>query len=118
MHKKWFWFLAPVALVAFIGAGGWVVMSLWNWLLPALFGWKSIGFWQALGLLALCRILFGGLGHHGGGRHCHRPGHGDHWGRQFTPEEKEHFREKMRSFWRAMEEPPTDKGPTGSSAAS
>ena len=42
-------------------------MHLWNWLLPPLFGWRTLGFWQALGLLALCRILFGGLGGHGPG---------------------------------------------------
>jgi hypothetical protein len=37
-------------------------MHLWNWLLPPLFGWRQITFWQALGILALCRILFGGFG--------------------------------------------------------
>lgn len=120
MHKKWLWFLAPVALVAFIGVGGWVVMSLWNWLLPALFGWKTIGFWQGLGLLALCRILFGGFGHHGGHgrRHCHKPGPGDHRGRPFTPEEKEHFRERVRSFWHAIDDSPADKDRSDPGAAS
>ena len=59
--------MAPPALVLFIAIGGEVVMHLWNWLLPALFGWRLITFWQALGLLALCRILFGGFG--GGGSH-------------------------------------------------
>ena len=44
------------------------VMLLWNWLLPLLFGWHLITFWQALGLLALCRILFGGIS----GRGFHR----------------------------------------------
>jgi len=38
-----------------------VVMHLWNWLLPALFGWRQVTFWQALGLVLLCRILFGGF---------------------------------------------------------
>jgi hypothetical protein len=54
------------------GVGGFIVMQLWNWLLPAIFGWKAVTFWQALGLLALCRILFGGLGV-GGARHEGRP---------------------------------------------
>ena len=36
-----------------------VVMSLWNWLMPAIFGSRLITFWQALGLLVLARILFG-----------------------------------------------------------
>ena len=35
----------------------------------AVFGWRQITFWQALGLLALCRILFGGFGPHGGRSH-------------------------------------------------
>ncbi|WP_437615550.1 hypothetical protein [Erwinia sp. V71] len=39
-----------------------LVMSLWNALIPDLFGLKSISFWNALGLLVLCRILFGGMG--------------------------------------------------------
>ena len=47
---------------------GFVVMSLWNWLAPEVFGARTIGFWQALGILVLSKILFGGF--HG------RPGHG------------------------------------------
>jgi hypothetical protein len=53
---------ASLGLAAFIGIGGEVVMHLWNWNLPAVFGWRQITFWQALGLFALCRILFGDLG--------------------------------------------------------
>jgi hypothetical protein len=64
MKRKWIFVLGPIALVVFVGVVGEVVMQLWNWLLPALFGWKPIGFWQALGLLVLCRILVGGFGSH------------------------------------------------------
>lgn len=39
-----------------------LVMSLWNALMPELFGLKTISFWTALGLLVLCRVLFGGMG--------------------------------------------------------
>ena len=60
----------------FIALGGEVVRLLWNWLLPPLFGWAQITFWQALGLLALCRILFGGFGLHGSGRSGCPPSHG------------------------------------------
>jgi len=68
MKRKWLWLLAPVALVAFVTLGGEVVMHLWNWLAPPLFGFRLITFWQALGLLILCRVLFGGWGSgkHGG----------------------------------------------------
>ena len=47
------------------GAGalvfGFVTMHLWNWLMPAIFGLKTITFLQALGLLVLGKILFGGF---------------------------------------------------------
>lgn len=56
----------PVGIVVFGGIFGLIVMLLWNWLMPAIFGLPCITFWQAFGLLALCKILFGGLGcdHH------------------------------------------------------
>jgi len=82
-------FFAPLAiagLALFIGLGGWMVQSLWNWLLPSLFGWHEVTFWQALGLLLLCRILFGGFG-----RGFHRGGH-----RGRTSEERERFRQAIR----------------------
>lgn len=67
--KKLIW-IAPLAILGmaiFAWIGGELVMHLWNWLAPALFGFRQITFWQALGLLALCRILFGGFGLSGGG---------------------------------------------------
>ena len=66
MRKKWIPLLA-LGFLAFIAVGGLVVRELWNWLLPDLVGARTITFWQALGILALSRILFGGFG--GGGRH-------------------------------------------------
>ena len=63
-RKKLFW-IVPAAIVGialFIFIGGEIVMRLWNWLLPPLFGWRQITFWQAVGILALCRILFGSHG--------------------------------------------------------
>ena len=53
---------------ALIAVGGFVVQQLWNWLLPPLLDVPEVTFWQALGLLALCRILFGGFGKGGGHR--------------------------------------------------
>ncbi len=66
MRRKKLILLAPLAvlgLLLFVFIGGEVVKQLWNWLLPPLFGWRQVTFWQALGILALCRILFGGFGH-------------------------------------------------------
>jgi len=93
MRKKWV-FIAPLALlgmIAFAAIGGFVVRELWNWLLPPLFGWQRIGFWQAFGLLALCRILFGGFGMHGRGPRFKNRFGPPGW----TPEEREHFRRRV-----------------------
>ena len=63
-----------IPLIALLAAAAAIVMLLWNALLPGLAGWSTVNYWQALGLLILCRLLFGGL-HHGhplacrGGRH-------------------------------------------------
>jgi hypothetical protein len=101
MRRKWI-FLAPLAIAAFllfIALGGEVVRQLWNWLLPPLFGWRQITFWQALGLLALCRILFGGYGFHGSDRsnvrRRIRRRMDERW-EQMTTEERERFRQGMR----------------------
>jgi uncharacterized membrane protein len=94
LKKGWIAVIAPFALALFIWIGGEIVMHLWNWLLPPLFGWKLIGFWQALALLILCRVLFGGWG--GGGKHGRRHRHFDERWERMTPEE----REKMRQSWR------------------
>jgi hypothetical protein len=96
MDKKWF-ILIPFGIAAFIILGGFAVMFLWNWLLPPLFGWPLVSFWQALGILALSRILFGGFGMHGG-RHGfgmrHRLKH--RW-EHMTPEEREQFEKGLHS---------------------
>lgn len=93
MKKKWI-FLIPLLIAIFVVIGGEVVMQLWNWLLPALFGWRQITFWQAVGVLALCRILFGGLGGRGGHRANFRRRMNERWERM-TPEEREKFRQGM-----------------------
>jgi hypothetical protein len=51
-----------MGLAAIVGFSA-VTMLLWNWLIPGVFGLAAINFWQALGVLALTRILFGGFGH-------------------------------------------------------
>ena len=100
MRPRWkrFIFIAPLAIlgmVLFIAIGGEIVLHLWNWLLPPLFGWRDITFWQALGLLALCRILFGGFGFHSSGRSNVRRRMAERW-EHMTPEERERFRQGMR----------------------
>jgi uncharacterized membrane protein len=54
-------FIAILAVI-FITLFGYVLMYLWNWLMPLIFGLPLITFWQALGLCLLSKILFGGFG--------------------------------------------------------
>ena len=103
---KLFW-IAPLALVGiavFAFIGGTIVRLLWNWLLPPMFGWPTLTFWQALGLLALCRILFGGLSTHGRGPRWGpwrgMRGRWDH----MTPEE----RERVKQAWFGTGPAPTE----------
>jgi hypothetical protein len=79
---------AIIAMTIFVFLGGKVVQWLWNWLLPPLFGFPTVTYWQALGFLALSRILFGSLGMGGGHRGPRSRG--------FTREEKERFRQRIR----------------------
>jgi len=63
-------FAATLALVF-----GYAVMLLWNALMPCIFAFPPLTYWQGVGLLLLARILVGGIGHghgrHGHGRHGH-----------------------------------------------
>jgi len=94
--------LALLGLALFVAIGGAVVMLLWNWLMPALFGLPQVGFWQALGLLALSRILFGGFGGRGFRRSRIRRKIRRRMKERFahmTPEERERFRQRVRERW-------------------
>jgi hypothetical protein len=80
--------LAFVALgiLAFL-ALAYVVMRLWNWLVPGAFNGPRLAYKYALGLLVLCRILFGGFGPRGGyGGHAGR--HPGDWHRWERPQPK------------------------------
>ena len=97
MKKNWMLRGLKFALFAALAVAvlNFVVMSLWNWLMPALFRLHQIGFWQALGLLILSQILFGGFR---GPRSPHIRWRGRMMERlqQMTPEKREKFREGMR----------------------
>lgn len=86
-----------IALLVLLAAAllSFLVMSLWNWLMPGLFALHRISFWQALGLLLLSKILFGGF-HGRRGPHMHwRERMMERWA-QMTPEEQAKFREGMK----------------------
>ncbi len=101
--------LAILGMLLFAFLGGEIVMRLWNWLLPPLFGWHLLGFWQALGLLVLCRILFGGSGWRGKARSGMRQRAAERCEHR-TPEEREQLRQRMRERF--------GFGPSGSGAKS
>jgi hypothetical protein len=82
-------------LLAIIFAAGFgeAVLHLWNWLMPAIFGLHTITYWQAIGLLCLSWLLFGGK--RGARMPFSRHRMGGRWARM-TPEEREKFRQRMR----------------------
>lgn len=61
---KIFFFVLLGIAIAFLF--GYIVMHLWNWLMPYLFGLPKVNYWQAFGILLLSKIIFG-FG--GGGGH-------------------------------------------------
>lgn len=65
MKPRKFWFF-PFFGIGALFLGGWAVMLLWNAILPDVAGLKTLTYWQAVGLLVLSRILFGGW--RGGGK--------------------------------------------------
>ena len=118
--KKLFWIAPPAifGIALFIFIGGEIVMLLWNWLLPALFGWRQLTFWQAIGILALCRILFGSHGFRGARPDFRRriqERMAERWERM-TPEEREWARQSWRVRW-GFSRPPAeeDQGPSSPS---
>ena len=109
MRRKWIFLAAPLWIAVFIWIGGEVVMHLWNWNLPALFGWPQITFWQALGLFALCRILFGGFGLGGGGHRSNSRWRMGERCQPMTPEEREIIRQRLQD--RSRPTTPLDSNP-------
>ena len=91
-------FVAIFILAAFFITAA--VMALWNAILPAVLGVNAITFWQALGILVLSKILFGGFGRrggwNGGGRHQWRKGMQEKWA-NMTPDEREKFKAEWKS---------------------
>ncbi len=95
-HRREIRVAKVLIIVVIVLAGfGSAVLYLWNWLMPAIFGLPSITYWQALGLMGLSWLLFGGLRGFG---HSH-PRWRDHEWRNMSPEERERFRTGMRRRW-------------------
>lgn len=98
-YRQKFSFRKKFILIPFFAAGAlalvsYIVMQLWNHLLPDILHTTTIDYWQAMGLFILAKILFGfGRGGHRGGpwmRHKM-----EHF-KNMSPEERERFKEHMR----------------------
>lgn len=88
--------------VLFLLVAGGVTMLLWNWLVPALVSGPQITFWQALGILLLAKILFGGWGCGGKCRNAGAAGWKNRYYEKLSmmsPEERERFKTKMSEKW-------------------
>jgi hypothetical protein len=84
--------------IVFVIAIGFVIMLLWNWLMPELFGLSTITYWQAVGLLILSKILFGG-----GWSKKQHPRHSHYWKKRFMSkwddmceEDRDKIKERFR----------------------
>ena len=72
--------------IALLALFTYVVMLLWNWLVPELFSGPAINYWQTLGVLILAKILFAGF-------HPHK--------REDHPWKDRSLRhDKAKSYWR------------------
>ncbi len=56
------WFVLGIfAAIGFALLTGLIIMWLWNWLMPEIFGLTTINYWQAVGIIILAKFLFGGF---------------------------------------------------------
>lgn len=117
MRRAVRWSLRAVAVfalvIAVLALAALAVMLLWNSLVPQLFRGPPLQYWQALGLLLLSRILFGGLRGRGGW-HGHRRQRmwRERW-ESMTPEERAHLREQFRGRCGHHGAPPAEPAPPG-----
>ena len=81
-------------IAAFILGMGWIVMVLWNWIVPDITNFKPLSYWQAVGLFVLFKILFGGF----------RPR--KNWERRRRVKDKigNKWNSKMKEKWMGMSE--------------
>ncbi len=87
MKKKFV--LIPIFFIGMAALITWVLMLLWNWLMPEIFNLTTITFWQALGLLAISKLLFGGFS---GNKRCNCGKQG----------KRAHWKEKFKQKWENM----------------
>ncbi len=82
-------------------AVGALVMVLWNWLMPEIFGLGTITYWQGFGLVLLLRLLIGGFGEHGTKGPKEPKGPGRHWHRAQRVYHGGHFDDVYEQWWQS-----------------
>lgn len=96
-----------VCVSAFVMLFTFIVMSLWNGILPGVLGVKTITFWQALGILVLSKILFSGFGGFGHKREHFksrmRQRMMDKW-EKMSPEERERLKDRLKNKCRTWDD--------------
>lgn len=89
-------FMILICVAAFISLFSYIVMSLWNAILPDVLHVTTITFWQAMGILVLSKILFSSFGGWGGRKHAWKRKMEERWG-NMNDEERERFRSSLKS---------------------
>ncbi|MBS1580494.1 MAG: hypothetical protein JST29_12750 [Bacteroidetes bacterium] len=112
MNNKKFWAKKiigiTICVISIAALLSWVVMLLWNGVLVTVTGVKLISFWQAVGILLLSKILFGGFGK-GFSKHKRKWNFEmkEKW-EHMSVEEKEKFKQEWRnkcSMWNKHNQP-------------
>lgn len=97
--------IAAIVVAGVIGAGlfalafGWLVMLLWNWLMPEIFHLGTITYWQGFGIIVLAKLIFGVV-RGGGGGPRHKPWSHGTW--SHDDPRADHMRDRWRwyrEFW-------------------
>ena len=98
LYKGRFIFI-PIGVAAILALVSFVVMQLWNSLLPDILHVGTITYWQAMGIFILCKILFGfgPKGGRGGAPWMRRKQMMQERLATMTPEEREHFKQQMKN---------------------
>ncbi len=82
---------------------GYLVMLLWNWLMPDIFNLPEVTYWQALGILLLAKLLFGFGGGGHGGKNCSHGG--NRKGRSDKANDRQ-MKEKFKKWLESQEQEP------------
>jgi hypothetical protein len=103
-HGRSFWVMKVIKIILIVAIAGtvmsYLVMMLWNWLMPVIFNATAINFWQALGILVLAKLIFGfsrgWSGGHWGHRHQYWKSKMEDRLKNMSPEDRDRFREEWK----------------------